>query len=201
MIKETITYKDFNGQDRTEDFYFHLGKNELMKLEVSEVQGWSEMMKRIIEEQDMKKILHQFEMIIRLVYGIRSDDGKRFIKSEDLADEFISSAAYDELFMRFATDPAWGARFMTGLVPKGLEEDLKAAENRIQPQDHLQKARRATETVSDPSQVLTTEDGGPVVLGGSQSSLRDLYPDASDEQLEEISRILHKNMPGPRPAP
>ena len=81
MLKETRTYKDFDGKERTEDFYFNLSKAELMELEASVDGGWLNSMKRIISAQNNPAIMREFKNMILSSYGEKSPDGKRFIKS------------------------------------------------------------------------------------------------------------------------
>ena len=35
MIKQTITYTDYNGNERTEEYWFNLSKAELLRLETT----------------------------------------------------------------------------------------------------------------------------------------------------------------------
>ena len=99
MLKKTITYEDFNGEERSEDFFFHLSKAELVELEMSHQGGLSEALKRIVAAEDAKSIIAEFKNIILSAYGQRSEDGRRFTKNQTLRDEFESTEAYSVLFM------------------------------------------------------------------------------------------------------
>lgn len=125
MLKKTIKYTDFNGDEVTEDFFFHLSKAELVELEMSEKGGLSDRMQRIIAAEDGKAIMDEFKKIILMAYGQRSDDGKRFIKNKALSEEFGSSEAYSELFMELVTKPDEAAAFVNGLIPAGMAEQLE----------------------------------------------------------------------------
>jgi hypothetical protein len=133
MLKKQITYKDFNDNDVTETFYFNLTKAELVELEVEFKGGMTEMINRIIEANDNKAIVQQFKKIILLAYGVKSDDGKRFIKSEDLSREFEQTNAYSELFVELATNSDAGAEFIIGIVPSDLGEEIKKTQASDQP--------------------------------------------------------------------
>ena len=104
MIKETITYTDYNGNERTEDFYFNLTKAEVMELEMSTKGGMAEMIQRIVAAQDQPAIIKIFKDLIIKAYGVKSPDGKRFIKNDEVVDEFVQTEAFSELFMKLATD-------------------------------------------------------------------------------------------------
>lgn len=118
MLKKTITFEDFDGNMRTEEFYFNLTKAELVQLELSEKKGLAETLKDIVASNDGATIVKKFQEIILLSYGIKSEDGRRFIKTPELRDEFAQTAAYSELFIELATDADAAAKFVKGIVPQ-----------------------------------------------------------------------------------
>lgn len=118
MLKKTIEYVDYNGTPRTEDFYFNLTKAELTEMEVSVEGGFAKLLERIVEENDMKKIVEMFKEVILKAYGEKSEDGRRFVKNEQLAKDFSQTEAYSVLFMELSTDAKAAAAFMNGLAPQ-----------------------------------------------------------------------------------
>ena len=122
MIKKTINYVDYDGNDRTEDFYFNLSKAEIAEMELSTTGGLSEKIKRIVESKDQAEIVKEFKTIIAKSYGIKSEDGKRFIKSKELTEEFMQTEAYSELFMELATNVDAASSFIQGIIPKNLNK-------------------------------------------------------------------------------
>lgn len=123
MLKKSITYEDYNGETVTEDFFFHLSKAELVELEMSHEGGLSEAMKKIVAAEDGKSIIAEFKNIILTAYGVRSEDGRRFIKNQQLREEFESTEAYSTLFMELVTDADAASEFINGIVPQGLAEE------------------------------------------------------------------------------
>ena len=117
MLKRTITYPDYNGGSRTEDFYFNLTQAEITEMELSVDGGLIEMITRIVAAQDGKQIIATFKDIILRAYGEKSPDGKRFIKNQELRDAFSQTEAYSQLFMELATDADAAAAFVNGIVP------------------------------------------------------------------------------------
>ena len=117
MLKKTFTYTDFNGVERTEDHYFNLSKAELMEMELSTTGGLAEMINKIVAAQDAPAIVKIFKELVLKAYGQKSADGRRFIKSKELSDEFSQTEAYSQLFMELATDPDAAAKFVNGIVP------------------------------------------------------------------------------------
>ena len=120
MLPREIEYEDFDGNKQKETFYFHLSKPELIELEVGESDGMSTMLERIIKSEDRKEIVSWFKKIVLLSYGIKSEDGKRFIKSDELRTEFSQTAAYASLFEELATNADAAAKFVNGILPKDL---------------------------------------------------------------------------------
>lgn len=125
MLKKTITYVDYNGSERTEDFYFNLSKAEVMEMEMGTEGGLTEMINRIIAAQDAPTIIAVFKKFILKAYGQKSPDGKRFIKSDELAEAFSQTEAYSQLFMELATDADKAAEFFNGIVPPAEKKEVK----------------------------------------------------------------------------
>lgn len=117
MLKKTITYTDYNGVERTEDFYFNLTKAELMEMEIGTTGGMADMIKRIIDAKDAPAIIKIFKELVLKAYGEKSADGKRFVKSEEISNGFAQTEAYSQLFMELATDADAAAAFVNGIIP------------------------------------------------------------------------------------
>lgn len=127
MLKRQITYVDYNDDKITDTFYFNLSKPELIKMEVSYEQGVRATIEKIIKTKDHKTLIELFQDLILLSYGIKSDDGKRFIKSNQLKEEFSQTEAYNVLFMELATEADAGALFLKGILPKDMGEEIDKA--------------------------------------------------------------------------
>lgn len=124
MIKETITYTDYNGVERKEDFYFNLTKAEIMEMEMSTKGGLAEMIQRIVAAQDQPAIIKIFKELIIKAYGVKSPDGKRFIKNAEVVDEFVQTEAFSQMFMKLATDADAAAKFVNGIVPADMAKQM-----------------------------------------------------------------------------
>lgn len=129
MYKRTMTYTDYNGEERTEDFYFNLSKAEIVEMELTTPGGLQAYIKRIIDAKDAAEIVALFKSLILKSYGVKSPDGKRFIKSEELTQEFVQTEAYSDLFFELATDAEAGAAFVNGIAPAeiGSRQDVVPA--------------------------------------------------------------------------
>ena len=117
MLKKTITYTDYNGSERTEDFYFNLTKAEVMEMEMGTTGGLSERINKIIAANDLPSIITIFKDLVLRAYGEKTADGKRFIKNNDVRDAFSQTEAYSNLFMELATDANAAAKFVNGIMP------------------------------------------------------------------------------------
>lgn len=124
MLKKTITYTDYNGVERTEDFYFNLSKAEIMEMEMSTTGGLTEMINKIIATQDVPAIVKIFKELTLKAYGEKSPDGKRFIKNDEIRDAFAQTEAYSVLFMELATDDRKAADFFNGIMPADVQQQL-----------------------------------------------------------------------------
>lgn len=130
MLKKTITYKDFNDKELTEDFFFNLTKAEIAEMELEVPGGLSATLEKITKAQDTPTLIKIFKDLILRAYGIKSDDGKRFIKSEKLKEEFAQHAAYSELFMELATNADAAADFVNKIIPADIATKVKEIENK-----------------------------------------------------------------------
>lgn len=124
MLKKTITYPDFDGNTRTEDFYFNLKKSEILEMHLETVGGLKQMLETIIAKQDAPKMTAVFKELILKSYGEKSADGKRFIKSEELSKEFEETNAYDILFVELM-DANNAAAFINGIIPAELADEVE----------------------------------------------------------------------------
>lgn len=134
MLKKKITYTDYNGTERTEDFYFNLTKAEITEMELGTTGGLAEMIRKIVDAQDAPSIVKIFKDIILKAYGEKSPDGKRFIKSDEISTAFSQTEAYSQLFMELAMDADAAAEFINGIIPNMNENGKKP--NNIVPIDN-----------------------------------------------------------------
>ena len=120
MLKKTITYTDYNGVKRTEDFYFNLTQAEITEMEMGTTGGFTEMLQKIIAAKDVPSLVKIMKDLVLRAYGEKSADGRRFIKSEEISKAFSQTEAYSQLFMELALDSEKGSEFVNGIVPASM---------------------------------------------------------------------------------
>ena len=120
MLKKTIKFTDYNGVQRSEDFYFNLSKAELLEMEMGTTGGFTETIRKMISAQDVPALARLFKELILKSYGVKSDDGKRFIKNDALREEFMQTEAFSDLYLELATDADAGAQFVNGIMPADI---------------------------------------------------------------------------------
>jgi hypothetical protein len=116
MHKEIITYNDLNGVQRTEDFYFDLSKPEIVKMQASTKGGYDVQLKSIAASLDGAKIMDFFENFISKSFGVKSEDGRRFMKSDEISRSFMETPAYEVLFEKLVTDDKYAADFVNAVM-------------------------------------------------------------------------------------
>lgn len=131
MLKREISYEDFNGDKVTEAFYFNLTKTEMAGWDLG---GMAAAIQRMAKAQDTPALVTEIQRIVLTAYGEKSEDGKRFIKSEELKTAFSQTAAYDTLFMELAQDEQKLLEFFAGVFPKEFADQLRQATVSAPPQ-------------------------------------------------------------------
>lgn len=117
MFSDTITYTDFDGNERTETLYFNISSSEAMQLEIKYPGGYANKLQRDIDRGDNPAVMQDMIDFVQLSYGIKSDDGRRFVKSVDIYEEFKSTNAYEEFLKKFLADPDYALKFIVAAFP------------------------------------------------------------------------------------
>lgn len=173
MLKKTITFEDLDGKPITEDFYFHLYESEVVEMELGKKGGLTEYIKRVVAEEDGEKLVSIFKDLLTRTVGKKSEDNRKFIKNQEIIDDFVQTDAYSKLFVELATDAGQAAAFVNGIVPASMQEAVKKNNQTISElpavSDAVQLAQDAQspplsnedkieEKFKDPSWVPTQED-------------------------------------------
>ena len=120
MFFKTVKYTDFNGVKRTEDYYFHFSQAELMEMELAREGGFSARVQRIVDANSKSELIKIMKQFVLDAYGVKSEDGRRFMKNDEIRQSFLESPAYSIIFMELATDDVAAAEFINGVTPEGM---------------------------------------------------------------------------------
>lgn len=130
MFSDTITYKDFDGNDRTETLYFNISPSEAMELEIKYPGGYANKLQRDLDRGDNAAVMQDMIDFVKLSYGVKSDDGRKFVKSMDIYEDFVSTNAYEEFLQKFLVEPDYALKFIVSTFPKNgvemSEEEMMA---------------------------------------------------------------------------
>ena len=127
MIKQTITYTDYNGNERTEEYWFNLSKAELLRLETTTKGGFQKMLENAAASEDNYRIIEVFEDLIKHSIGMKTLDGKYFKKSKEFTEDFVQSEAYSTLLFDLLQDAEKANAFIRGIMPNDLLAQAEAA--------------------------------------------------------------------------
>lgn len=128
MVKKTITYTDYNGVERTEDFYFNLTKAELMEMQLSMEGGMRAYIQRIMAAKSQLALVNLFKQILLLSYGKKSDDGRLFLKNDTIRAEFEAHPVYSQIYMELSLNEEKAAEFINSLIPADMRNQNPAME-------------------------------------------------------------------------
>lgn len=117
MFKDTITYTDYDGNERKKELMFNLSKAEVIEIEMLTPGTITSRMEKVVDEFDIEGLMKLLKFLIVKSYGEKSADGNRFIKSQELVDNFLQTEAYTEFLMKLLGDHDYATNFMIGLLP------------------------------------------------------------------------------------
>lgn len=137
MITRTIPYTDYNGIQRKEKFYFDLTQFEATEIAVELPDGIIEELSEdgtnqqqtaihLMEKLGRKGVMDFIKKIVLKSYGVKSTDGRRFIKSEELSTEFSQTPAFSAFMMKLMTDDKEASSFINGVIPAELAAQMAA---------------------------------------------------------------------------
>ncbi len=143
MVSKTITYTDYNGVQKIMKAWFNMSRADLFQLELADAEGWTDKVKRLINEQNTREVIKIITSFIDDAYGIKTPDG-RFDKNPRHLEEFKQTDAYSELLFEFVNEPEKLAEFINGIVAS-VETSVEA----VDADSEIEKATKKAGTVVD----------------------------------------------------
>jgi hypothetical protein len=186
LLKRAITYESFDGETVTEDFYFHISKADLTKLELSKFSdgGLEASLRKMMNARDGASIMEELDKIIMLSVGVKSEDGRRFVKTEAIREDFKSSPAYEVIFMELVTNAEKAAEFIAACIPGNIDVS------------ELQEKSKNVFTEPEPEDVgdgrPQPEAKDPTALGQSDAASQRVLTRAEVQAMpqDELSHLL-----------
>ena len=115
MVKKTVTYEDFSGDSVTETLYFKLNRTELLEMDKAHGFKLDEYLGRLLTEKAHSEMTLFVKELLMKAYGEKDSDNRHFVKSEEMAERFAQSLAFDVLFETLMDEKEAGA-FVDGLM-------------------------------------------------------------------------------------
>lgn len=125
MLVKKINYTDYDGNERSEEFYFNLNESEVIKFLITPGDyTLDKLVERLTKERNGQKTMEIFEELIHRSYGVKSLDGRKFVKNDQVWEDFYQTEAYNQLFKELVTDAKKAAAFVNGIIPKKMSSDI-----------------------------------------------------------------------------
>lgn len=183
MLKKTIKFIDFNGNEATEDLYFNLSKFEVTKFMAKYGGDLEAFAEELIQQKDLSKMVEFIQDLLTSSYGHKSMDGKHFVKNAQVREEFENSIAYAEIFELLLTDPNEAQNFITEVVANAMANSKvnQGVTQPAQPQFSVPEKK-----VVSIQETLEKENNQNEVKVATTKSVADMSP----EELAELQAKL-----------
>lgn len=206
MLKQTITYEDFDGEQCEETLYFNLTQTEIVQWQASLDGNLVKHFSEVMTTGNHGLIMEAFKDLLKRTYGVRSADGKRFIKTKALAEEFEQTAAYDAFFMQLVSGGAEAAaNFINGIMPRGMTTSVPTAPELLTKmqemidagdvegatalaEENIQKEKDVREVVLHNEKPVTDKNVPRLELPPVETTPRSLDEMSREELIEHFSK-------------
>lgn len=128
MIVREIAYTDYNGDEQTEKYYFDLTVPEMLELSFSSAGDIQSTLERLSNSRKVGEIFNIIQTLIFKSVGVKSDDGKRFVKNEEVLNDFKQSRGYESFLMKMMQDTDYASKFIEQLIPQNRIQQIAGIE-------------------------------------------------------------------------
>ena len=148
MIIKTLTFKNFLGEEETSDFYFNMSEGELTLMQVRAIdqkhESFTDKLDKIAKGLQGAALADVIEELVLKSYGVKSTDGKLFVKNPQILESFTASGAYSVLITELFSIEGSLTEFVNGVVPEDLVQKSKQeAGKQISAREKAQQALAA----------------------------------------------------------
>ena len=128
MFSREFEYTGYDGKPKKDTYWFNLSEAELYEIDLSSIRGFTGEMNKLLKEERTKEIVDAFKNIILGAVGVVSADGRKFLKSEEIKEDFYRSKAYSQLFVELVSSGEKVAEFLRGAIPEEIRKQMDAEE-------------------------------------------------------------------------
>lgn len=143
MFKDSITYTDYDGNERTKTLYFNLSKAEFIEIEMLQPGTITTQLQELVDELDVAGMMKFLKFLIVKSYGEKSADGNQFIKSQEKLNAFLQTEAYTEFLIKLLNDDKYATKFIYGLMPDAEGIDEAELLKRVNDDPRLEKLKES----------------------------------------------------------
>ena len=129
MFSREFEYIGYDGKPKKDTYWFNLTEAELYEIDLSSIHGFTGEMNKLLKEERTKEIVDAFKGIILSAVGVVSADGRKFIKNEEIREDFYRSKAYSQLFVELVSSGEKVAEFLKGAIPEEIRQKMEADEH------------------------------------------------------------------------
>lgn len=125
MFTKILTYEDYDGKMRTEEFQFHLNRTELTDwLMVENGVTLDKVLETMVKKNDVKAMIDETKELMMRSYGRKSQDGRRFEKTDEILKDFMETEAFSIIHLELASDAEKLAEFISKVLPSDLGKQM-----------------------------------------------------------------------------
>ena len=144
MIKQHVSYEDYDGNKVEKDLWFHLNKSDLAKMSLGFDNGLIDGLTELQQKGDKKAVAEFIDNLLVNAYGVRKPGSDVFLKTPEIKEDFQYSLAHDEiLMMLLGGEDDEIINFIVGIMP-GMSAEDRA--NVIEQVKNARKAKKLPES-------------------------------------------------------
>lgn len=130
MFSREFEYTGYDGQPKKDTYWFNLTEAELYEIDLSSIRGFTGEMTKLLKEERTKEIVDSFKAVILGAVGNVSADGRKFIKNEEIKEDFYRSKAYSQLFVELVSSGEKLAAFLKAAIPEEIRQKMEENEKK-----------------------------------------------------------------------
>lgn len=128
MFSREFEYTGYDGKPKKDTYWFNLSEAELYEIDLSSIRGFTGEMNKLLKEERTKEIVEAFKGVILMSVGTISADGRKFLKNEEIREDFYRSKAYSQLFVELVSSGEKLAEFLKCAIPEEVRESMENRE-------------------------------------------------------------------------